>query len=552
MLRFFQYVFCLIFFALFFSGCKKTESPAAVTTISLEPSVVNLRRDRSSVGTKLTPVIKGLQPGDSESVIWSSENPRIAKVTEDGRVWPEGVGETYILATLISGKGVAKCKVVVTDSSDYKFRLILKDKGTNLSLNRPETFLSQKAIQRRLKRNIPIDESDLPISGKYLDAIQEIGGTIVAKSKWLNTVTVHVSDYALVDKFKALPFVKDAVLVWERPRTAPPATGKYVDVPQTVLNHTSETILDYGAATNNIQVNSGEVLHQQGFKGEGIDIAVIDAGFSGLKDNQAFSNVNIRGAKSFVYENDNPYAVGSHGVWVTSCMAVNQPGKYIGTAPEANYWLLRTEDESSEYPVEEDYWVNAAEFADSAGVDIINSSLYYTTSYGIVSARYRFEDMDGKTAFASRGANMASNKGIFIVNCTGNEPTWVGTPADSPNLLTVGSVNASKIVDAFHSSGITVDGRIKPDVLAMGLGASVVNLNGISEMRTGTSYASPIICGLAACLWQAYPKLSNKELLEVIRKSSDRGNNPALPYGYGVADMQKAMDLAKSIYNIDN
>ena len=547
--RTFKLYLPFLLFSLCFSACKKSElPPPAAVTISIDPGLVQLKKDQSAIGARLTLNIQNLQAGESAEVVWSSENKRIASVRPDGTVWAEGAGETYIVATLVNGKGVARCKVVVTDANDYKYRIVLKDKGvSSFSVNQPQAFLSAKAIERRKKRNIAIDESDLPISPEYLKAIQKVGGIIVAKSKWLNTVSVKCSDEFLIDQYKALPFVADVIMVWEGKRTTTPPAQKYVDVPQVVSNHTNDTQLDYGAAAANIQVNNGQVLHQQGFKGAGIDIAVIDAGFINLKNNAGFKNINIKGAKSFVYENDDPYAIDSHGVWVTSCMATNIPGKYVGTAPEANYWLLRTEDQSSEYPIEEDYWVNAAEYADSVGVDIINSSLTYTTAYSIPSARYKFEDMDGKTALATRGANAAVSKGIFIVNCAGNENSWIGTPADSPNVLTLGSVNSILNADIFTSWGITVDGRMKPDVMAMGGGASVINVNGISEPRSGTSYASPIMAGLAACLWQAYPKLTNKELMEVIRKSGDRANNPEIPYGYGIANMQVAMDLSKKI-----
>ncbi|KQM79062.1 serine protease [Pedobacter sp. Leaf216] len=540
------FLFCFLF-----SACKKSEVPETpvipAITISIEPGEVKLAND-SFFGARLTVKIQNLLSGESDSVVWSSENPRIARVTDEGVVWPDAAGETYVLATLVNGKGVAKCKVVVTDGNDYKFRLVLKDKGqSNLSINNPESFLSPKAIERRRKRNIPIDASDLPISPEYLKAIQQVGGTIVAKSKWLNTVSVNCTDEFLIDKYKALPFVKEVILVWEGKRKEVTTASKYVDVPQIGANRTPGASLNYGSALTNISINNGQALHNKGFRGEGIDIAVIDAGFINFKTNPALKNVNVKGAKSFVYENDNPYSVDSHGIWVTSCMATNQPGNYVGTAPEANYWLLRSEDESTEYPIEEDYWVNAIEYADSVGVDIVNSSLSYSTGFYYPYTRYKFEDMDGKTALATRGANVAASKGIFIVNCAGNENTWVGTPADSPHVLTLGAIYSNLKISAFSSWGVTVDGRMKPDVVALGGTASVINESGNSETRSGTSYASPIMCGLAACLWQAYPKLTNEELMEVIRKSADRAGKPEVPFGYGIADMQKAMDLSKTI-----
>jgi hypothetical protein len=535
----------LLLICFFSTGCKKTDNaPQVTTTIAINPSSLNVVKN-PIYSYRLTATVSNAS--GAAQITWSSENTRIATVTADGLVSCLAAGQTNIVATLADGKGSAKCKVTITDDNDYKYRLILKDKGSSAySISKPSEFLSARAIERRRKRNIPVDETDLPISADYIKAIKQIGGVIVAQSKWLNTVSVNTSDEFLADKYKALPFVKDVILVWEGPRPAV-TPAKYTDVQQLGSNQTANTPLDYGAATENISMCNGQALHNKGFKGAGIDIAVIDEGFINLKNNPAFSNISIKGAKSFVYESPDPYAIDNHGIWVTSCMAVNKPGTYVGTAPEASYWLFHTEDASTEYPIEEDYWVNAIEYADSVGVDIVNSSLTYTNGYYLPQARYKFEDMDGKTAMATRAANVAFSKGIFIVCCAGNEQDWVGTPADSPNVLTLGSINSKGNIDYFSSWGITVDGRVKPDLVALGGGAGVINPAGVAETRSGTSYASPIMCGLAACLWQAYPKLTNKDLLTVLRKSGNRCNNPVMPYGYGLADMQKAMDIAKAV-----
>ncbi|WP_316743368.1 S8 family serine peptidase [Pedobacter antarcticus] len=500
----------------------------------------------SFYGTRLSVILENFPEGSSDAVEWRVENPRIAEVTAEGIVWPKGAGITYVFAKLVNGKEEAKSKIIVTDGNDYKFRLVLTDKGkSDFSIGNPNAFLSQKAIERRRKQNIPIDESDLPISKQYLKAITDIGGVVVAQSKWLNTVSVSVQDQFLVDKYKALPFVKEVVLVYVGKRKQSSGSPKYVDSPQQGNFGNLGKSIDYGSAALNISTVNGEALHQQGFKGAGMDIAVIDAGFIKLKNNPAFNNIHIKGAKSFVYENDDPYSIDMHGVWVTSCMAMNKPGSYVGTAPEANYWLLRTEDSATEFPIEEDYWTSAIEFADSVGVDLVNSSLSYSDGYSYLTKQYTADDMDGKSALASRAANMAFKKGIFIVNCAGNEQKWVGTPADSPNVLTLGSINSNGDRSNFASWGMTADGRIKPDIMAMGGGASVINTSGTAENRSGTSYASPIMCGLVACLWQANPSLTNNDLMEILRKSADRANSPELPFGYGIANMKKAMELAK-------
>jgi len=531
---------------IFLSSCKKTEIPETlVTSVRMNVDSTILAND-SFFGQRLSVILANFPEGTSDKAEWRVENPRIAEVTTGGVVWPKGAGITYVFAKLLNGQGEAKCKIIVTDGNDYKFRLVLTDKGaSDFSIGRPEAFLSKRSIERRRKQNIPIDESDLPISNKYLKAIKEIGGTIVAKSKWLNTVSVSVRDQFLVDKYVALPFVKEVILVYVGKRKQNFDALKYVDRPQPGNTGNLGTSIDYGSAALNINTVKGEALHQQGFKGAGMDIAVIDAGFINLNNNQAFSNVTIKGAKSFVYENDDPYSIDTHGVWVTSCMAINKPGTYVGTAPEANYWLLRTEDSDTEFPIEEDYWTSAIEFADSVGVDLVNSSLTYSDGYSYLTKQYTANDMNGKTALASRAANMAFQKGIFIVNCAGNEQKWVGTPADSPSVLAIGSINSNGSQNFFTSWGITADGRIKPDVMAMGGNASVINSSATAENRSGTSYASPIICGVAACLWQAFPQLTNSDLMEVIRNSANRASHPELPFGYGVADMKKAMELAR-------
>jgi len=546
-MKFHFYPLAAIFFLFALStACKKSGISEKESIIIIDPSSLTIAKDAM---TQHGLIVKGENADlQSAEVRWTSNNIRVATVSDAGVVTGRGAGETDIIATLVNGKGVAKCKVTVYDENDYKFRLVLKDKGISVfSVNRPEEFLSPKAIARRKRRNIAIDETDLPISPDYIKAIEKIGGVVVAQSKWLNTVSVHFTDEFLIDKYKELPFVKEVVLVWQGKRGAQ-KVSKNIDggllASKSGTNQKIKSSIDYGSAWDNISLSNGQALHEQGYKGSGIDIAVIDAGFINLKTNPSLSNINIGGAKSFIYEKPSPFDSDSHGVWVTSCMAANKPGFFIGTAPEANYWLLRTEDQSSEQAIEEDYWVAAIEYADSAGVDVVNTSLSYT-QYDYPPYHYKRENLDGKSALASQGANIAVSKGIFIAGCAGNYGTWVGTPADSPFVLTVGSVMKSGTIDYFSASGLTVDGRIKPDIVALGGGASVIDIDGKVQLRSGTSYASPIICGLAACLWQAYPKLSNKEILDVMKRSANRYNSPELPYGYGIPDMQRAMELAQ-------
>ena len=490
-------------------------------------------------------------------VTWSS-NSGVVTIDDSGLITgaysSDNVSGLYVEARL-SETVFARCKISVYKEYDYKFRLILKDKGiSDFNITNPGKFLSAKAIERRKRQGLVVDETDLPVSPAYIKEIEKTGGTVVAQSKWLNTVCVHCSDEKLADKFSDLPFVSEVVLVWKGVRTPKSFTDNPVKENGNISSYNIGFLNipeNYGEALRNINVNNGRILHEREFKGKGMDIAVIDGGFYNLNVNPFLKDIDLKGAKSFIYENPDMYDKDDHGIWVLSCMAANTPGYYIGTAPEAGYWLLRTEDPSGEFPVEEDYWAAAAEYADSAGVDIINTSLYYT-HYNKPYKDYSYEDMDGKTAFVTRAAEMAAKKGIFVACCAGNDATWVGAPADASHVLTVGAVTEDGYISSFTSFGKTVDGRIKPDVLALGSNAAVIDTDGTISFKNGTSFATPVLCGLAACLWQAYPDLTNKELLDILKQSSDKYSDPDLPYGYGICDMEKAFRLAgeKTVRNI--
>ena len=271
----------------------------------------------------------------------------------------------------------------------------------------------------------------------------------------------------LIDKYKELPFVEDVIKVW-RGKDREQNQDNYEDYPLYIKNIQDYSSENYAEAWENIALHKGQLLHERGFRGEGIDIAVIDAGFINLPQNSVLNNIRIKGARSFIYEDTNPYNTDEHGIGVVACMATDRSGYYVGTAPDAAYWLLRSEDViSGDYPVEEDYWVAAMEYADSVGVDLVNTSLSYI-EYEWPFTSYKYEDMDGRTAMPTRAADIAVDKGIFVVCCAGNGGSWVGTPADSPNVLTVGAVTASGNIVSFTAYGMTVDGRMKPDVMSLG------------------------------------------------------------------------------------
>lgn len=540
----------IIIGSLFLSACsdnnEEFDNPEIpkVQLFEIEPNSIRIAKGST---IQLIAKLNGV-PVKNNEVEWNSIT-NLIDVDDMGMVtavdFSEFMNGFQVSAKLIKENILARCRVEIYVEYEYQFRLTLKDKNTSrYSINKPEEFLSNRAIERRKKHNIPISETDIPISSDYIKEIEKVGGTIVAKSKWLNTVTVSC-DPQLEEKYKALPFVEDVVWVGRKERDLSKSSNKYKNESSSSNYNIKKSATEYGSAWDNIVLNNGQVLHQKGFKGQGIDIAVIDAGFNSLTTNPTLKNMNLKGVKSFIYNKTNPYLLGDHGIWVSSCMATNKPGYYVGTAPESNYWFLSTEDEDEELPLEQDYWVTAIEYADSVGVDIVNTSLYYV-NYDYPFEDPKYEEMDGKTAYATRSANMAADKGIFIVCCSGNHGSWVGTPSDSPYVLTVGSVFSGGRIGHFTAFGMTVDGRIKPDIVSLGSGAEVISINGEIDIRSGSSYASPIVCGLAACLWGAYPSLTNNQLREIIVKSSDRYQNPELPYGYGIPDMQKAMELAKT------
>lgn len=439
-------------------------------------------------------------------------------------------------------------------SDNYKFRLTLTDKGkTSHSVDKPEEFLSQKAIERRQKQGVIIDATDIPISQEYIDAIERVGGKVVAKSKWLGTVAVHCSDSAMVEEYKKLSFVSGALFVWKGKEKSEAPIDSITNYPAV------ETVAfgDYYARGNsNIKINNGQYLHEAGYKGQGMDIAVIDAGFNHCPIIEMLDNIKVKGSKGFVYENEDLFSnANQHGLNVLSCMATNKPMQFVGTAPEANFWLLGSEDARSEFPIEEDYWATAIEYADSVGVDVVNTSLGYN-SFDKPAKSFSHKDLDGKTALISRAANQASRKGILVVASAGNsgDSEWrtITPPADAIGVLTVGGVQYDSIIASFSSRGFTADLRVKPDVMGLAAGSTVVDESGLVTLKSGTSFSSPIICGMVACLWQANPTLTNKEIIRVMQAASDKYETPDPDYGYGIPDMKKAMQLAQQIASQKN
>ncbi len=425
----------------------------------------------------------------------------------------------------------------------YMYRVVLTDKSaTPFSLDKPLAFLSQKSVERRLRQNIVLDSTDLPVNPLYEKKVELCGGKIVSKSKWNNSVVVMTGDTTVVDRIGILPFVKCIRKVW----TSPDSVKIYKQRPkyhkELVLRDTAD-VSYHGAAEEQLKMLGGIKLHDNGYKGRGIVIAVLDAGFLNVDLIPAFRNINIVGYADFVaLSKKSIFEISDHGTQVLSTMAISVPKVYVGAAPEASYWLLRCEDQQTEQPVEEDYWAAAAEFADSVGVDVISSSLGFH-EYDDPSDNYAYRQQDGQTALISHTASMLAKKGIVLVNSCGNEGMgmWkkICFPADAKNILSVGAVTSFRRNAAFSSLGPTADGRIKPDVMAQGSPTMVVTERGTISSDVGTSFAAPLIAGMVACIWQRNPEKTAFEIIDMVKRLGDNYAHPDNVYGYGIPDFSK-------------
>jgi serine protease AprX len=416
-------------------------------------------------------------------------------------------------------------------------------------LSNPLTMLTQRSLDRRTLQNIPLDIKDVPVYQPYIDQIETaVGITVYAKSKWLNAVHVRGS-LSEIQSLATLPFVSSVDFANKLLNGTPRATSNRT--PNTIkkVNKTyeSEVIFSYGNSANQIQMLNGHLLHQQNFTGSGKIIAVMDNGFIGVDNVAPFArlrdNNKILGGYNYVGRNQNVFQGGSHGTLVLSTMGGFQDGQLVGTAPDASYYLFVTEDTLNEWPLEESLWVEAAEEADRLGVDVINTSLGYTT-FDNADYNHTYEDMDGQTTFISRGVNEAFSRGIICVNSAGNSGSsewfYISAPADATHALAVGAVNAAGNITGFSSRGPSFDGRVKPDVCAQGGSSVVANQNGAIATASGTSFSGPITAGMVASLWQALPNKTNAQLVQIIKQSASTYSNPNNELGYGIPNYFQA------------
>lgn len=436
-----------------------------------------------------------------------------------------------------------------------RYVIRLTDKNNSpYSITNPSAYLSAKAIARRAAHNIPVDQTDFPVNPAYITGIANTGALVLSTSKWLNTVTVYTTDPLVVSAIQALPYVLNLSTVGKQSMQGQ-KDNKLEQIP--LKKHGNPYVVaktsgfDYGLATNQIHMMNGEVLHNAGYRGENMTIAVLDAGFLNVDTLVCFDSLKnqnrLLGTRDFVVFDNDVYQDDAHGAMVLSLMAADLPGQIIGTAPKASYWLLRSEDAGSEYIIEEYNWATAAEFADSAGVDLINTSLGYSEFWD-ASQNHTYADLDGNTTPVSIAADIAASKGILVECSAGNEGNnpwnYILAPADADSVLTTGAVNDSGFYAGFSSNGPTVDGRVKPNVACQGAGAYVyLPWGGGVAPGNGTSFSGPIMTGMAACLWQAFPGMSNMQIIHAIEQSASQYQNPDTLLGYGIPDFAYAKTL---------
>ncbi|WP_430809829.1 MULTISPECIES: S8 family serine peptidase [unclassified Carboxylicivirga] len=436
------------------------------------------------------------------------------------------------------------CVCLADASAQEGYFVSFSDKNnTPYSLDRPEEFLSARAIERRQRQNISLIESDLPVNPHYIDSLKQAGIDVRHTTKWLNGAILFCANTALMDTLTRISFI--ASVEKTKPSNELPSSRHKFETSYPSLKKTSSSF--YGASHRQLGTVNGHHLHEKGYRGEGMQIAVIDAGFFKADNLPLFShlwqNGQILGSKDFVDPLSNIFTTHSHGMHVLSIMAGNQDGIYRGASPDASYWLLRTEDAASEHPIEADYWICAAEFADSAGADVVNTSLGYY-EFDPPSSSYAYTHMDGSTRI-SQACDIASSKGMLMVTSAGNEgaSSWhyIGAPADARYGIAVGAITADSTRASFSSFGPSYDGRIKPDVSALGDSVAVQGTRGSISYGNGTSFAAPIISGLAACLWQAMPHKNAAEIRQLIIESAHQANAPNNALGYGIPNFRIAL-----------
>jgi hypothetical protein len=441
------------------------------------------------------------------------------------------------------------CFHILLQAQD-QFWVVFKDKKeSSFSLNHPEEFLSSQALTRRTLFDLPITQSDIPISDSYVSQILDFEASALKSSKWLNGVLFTSASPSFYVDVKTLPFV--ASIKHIKVSNDKNLKEKFDYNPATDLCENGHPV--YGCAYAPIAMLKGEFLHDRGFKANSIDIGVMDNGFRLVNTNRFFDSLNImtkiHGVFNYVDNNSNVFSVGDHGAYVMSTLAANVKDTLLGSAPLGNYYLFTTEDNNAEGLAEEINWAMAAEWADSAlGTWVVlTTSLGYSQGFGDPSTNHSYEDMDGNTTIITVAADLAAQKGMLVVNSAGNEgkEPWkfITAPADGDSVLAIGALDQDALPASFSSYGPSADGRIKPNVSAQGRRIIAAKYDGTLESINGTSFSGPILAGLAACLWEAFPMKNNMEIIKAIEQSAHIYFAPEEQYGFGIPDFYRAYEI---------
>jgi serine protease AprX len=433
-----------------------------------------------------------------------------------------------------------------------KYWVQFTDKDNSVySTERPEEFLSPRAIERRNRYAIEISEQDLPVNKSYTDSLRALGIEVLYTSKWFNAATVKSSDTLLLDTLDRISFIDGPARAYTIPMK--PKKKKNTRAHPPKKQYRQE--VNYDFYTWQLDMLLGRSLHDLGYQGENMIIAVLDGGFQNVDKLPALAhlleNDQIIDTVNFVDDSTSIYRTSSHGMKVLSILAGDIPGELLGTAPKADYVLIQSEDVRSEYIVEGDNWIAGVEYADSLGADVINSSLGYA-NFEDKRTSYTYEMLDGETARISLAADIASDKGMLVVTSAGNQGNkawkYITAPADAKKAITVGAVDPAGQYVSFSSVGPSADGRIKPNVVALGFGTFIQELDNSVTYGSGTSFSSPVIAGLSACLWQAFPEATNMDIKNAIEMSASQAENPDSLLGYGIPNFFEAYNLLAQSY----
>lgn len=424
--------------------------------------------------------------------------------------------------------------------------------NSSYSVDYPEAFLSERAIAKRMRLNIPITEEDLPINENYLAAIEVFEDiTILAKSKWMNYIVIQCDNVLLLQALDFLPFVNqvEKIHLVDYSQFNVRFTNPNVDY-NIEYQQQADTVdlAFYGAAAEQIKVHNGQFLHRNGYMGENMLIVMLDNGFNNLDVLNYFEDLRSEGRLLGTYDaaqqtNYNIYRSGDHGTKVLSVMALDEPYEFVGVAPKADYFLIRTEMDTYEDLLEEYFWVVGAEYADSIGADVLNSSLGYSR-FDKPEQNHSFSSLDGKQSVASIAATKLAQKGCVVVVAAGNEGDkewhYISIPSDALDALCVAAMNKDSIIANFSSRGSLSFLYTKPDITAVGWQTAYCTTADTLDKGNGTSLATPVITGLCACLWQAFPQKTSLEIMDAVRRSAHIYNHADTLFGYGIPDFKKA------------